>query len=143
MGGSLPFWSGVVVSLRPLSICHGPMWLVPALFPSLSLSFPVCTHLLLGRDFLLLPDCPSPYFGLWVYWFLWLLFSTRVTYLRDGVTPAGSWTDVLDRNEGLVSPFGSGTLVSSWLDIPPLSAGICVPCHSGYVAWWSSLCPYH
>ena len=49
---------------------------------------------------------------------------------------------VLDRNEGLVSPFGSGTLVSSWLDIPPLSAGICAPCHSGCVAWWSSLCPY-
>ena len=49
---------------------------------------------------------------------------------------------VLDRNEGLVSPFGSGTLVSSWLDIPPLSAGICAPCHSGCVAWWSSMCPY-
>ena len=93
MGGSLPFRSGVVVSLRPLSVCHGPLWLVPALFPSLSLSFPVCAHLLLGRDFLLLPDCPSPYFGLLVYWFLWLLFSTRVTYLRDGVTPVGSWTD--------------------------------------------------
>ena len=29
---------------------------------------------------------------------------------------------VLDRNEGLVSPFGSGTLVGSWLDIPPLLA---------------------
>ena len=29
---------------------------------------------------------------------------------------------VLDRNEGLVSPFGSGTLVSSWLDLTPLSA---------------------
>ena len=28
---------------------------------------------------------------------------------------------VLDRNEGLVSPFGSGTLVSSWLDLTPLS----------------------
>ena len=93
MGGSLPFRSGVVVSLRPLSVCHGPMWLVPALFPSLSLSFPVCAHLLLGRDFLLLPDCPSPYFGLLVYWFLWLLFSTRVNYLRNGVTPLGSWTD--------------------------------------------------
>ena len=48
-------------------------------------------HLQLGWNFLLLPDCPSPYFGLLVYWFLWLLFSTRVTYLRDGVTPAGSW----------------------------------------------------
>ena len=35
---------------------------------------------------------------------------------------------VLDRNEGLVSPFGSGTLVGSWLAILPLSAGICAPC---------------
>ena len=41
MGGSLPFRSGVVVSLRPLSVCHGSLWLVPALFPSLSLSLPV------------------------------------------------------------------------------------------------------
>ena len=48
---------------------------------------------------------------------------------------------VLDRNEGLVSPFGSGTLVSSWLDLPPLSADICAPCPSGCVAKWSSLCP--
>ena len=143
MGGSLPFRSGVVVSLRPLSVCHGNLWLVPAFFPSLSLSFPVCAHLLLGRGFLLLPDCPSPYFGLLVYWFLWLLFSTRVTYLRDGSPLRGRGQIVLDRNEGLVSPFGSGTLVSSWLDIPPLSAGICAPCHSGCVAWWSSLCPYH
>ena len=38
----------------------------------------------------MLPACPSPSFGLLVYWFLWLLFSTRVPYLRDGVTPAGS-----------------------------------------------------
>ena len=93
LGGSLPFRSGVVVSLRPLSVCLGSMWLVPAFFPSLSLSFPVCAHLQLGRTFILLPDCPSPYFGLLVYWFLWLFFSTRVTYLRDGVTPAGSWPD--------------------------------------------------
>ena len=41
-------------------------------------------------NFLLPPDFPSPYFGLLVCWFLWLLFSTRVTYLR--VLPAGSWT---------------------------------------------------
>ena len=92
MGGSLPFRSGVVVSLRPLSVCHGSMWLVPAFFPSLSLSFPVCAHLQLGWGFLLLPACPSPYFGLLVYWFLWLLFSTWVTYLHNGVTPAESWT---------------------------------------------------
>ena len=49
---------------------------------------------------------------------------------------------VLDRNEGLVSPFGSGTMVCSWLDLPSLSAGICAPCPSGCVAKWSSLCPY-
>ena len=38
----------------------------------------------------MLPACPSPSFGLLVYWFQWLLFSSRVPYLRDGVTPAGS-----------------------------------------------------
>ena len=38
----------------------------------------------------MLPDYPSPSIRLWVYWFQWLLFSTRVPYLRDGVTPAGS-----------------------------------------------------
>ena len=48
---------------------------------------------------------------------------------------------VLDRNEGLVSPFGSGTLVSSWLALLPLSAGICAPCPSRCVARWFSLCP--
>ena len=52
----------------------------------------LCAHLLLGRGFLMLPACPSPSFGLWVYWFNWLLFSNGVPYLRDGVTPAGSWT---------------------------------------------------
>ena len=36
LGGSLPFRSGVVVSLRPLSVCHGSLWLVTALFPSFS-----------------------------------------------------------------------------------------------------------
>ena len=41
MCGSLPFRSGVVVSLRPLSVCHGSLWLVTALFPSLSLYLPV------------------------------------------------------------------------------------------------------
>ena len=115
MGGSLPFRSGVVVSLRPLSVCHGSLWLVTALFSYLSLSLPVpifswlllllhqvpwvcclfpcgCVHTCgWARGFLLLPACPSPSFGLLVYWFLWLLFSTWVPYLRDGVTPAGSW----------------------------------------------------
>ena len=110
MGGSLPFRSGVVVSLRPLSVCHGSLWLVTAPFPSLSLYLPVpficcfagclrcaallylwlCTPFRLGLGFLMLPACLSPSFGLLVYWFQWLLFSTRVPYLRDGVTPEGS-----------------------------------------------------
>ena len=34
----------------------------------------------------------------------------------------GQGSFLLDRNEGLVSPFGSGTLVSSWLDLTPLYA---------------------
>ena len=38
----------------------------------------------------MLPACPSPSIRLLVLWFQWLLFSTRVPYLRDGVTPAGS-----------------------------------------------------
>ena len=53
----------------------------------------------------------------------------------------GRGLSVLDRNKGLVSPLRSGTLVSSWLDLPPLSAGICAPGPSGCVAGWSSLCP--
>ena len=50
----------------------------------------LCAHLLLGLGFPMLPDYPSPSIRLWVYWFQWLLFSTRVPYLRDGATPAGS-----------------------------------------------------
>ena len=38
----------------------------------------------------MLSGYPLPSFRLWVYWFQWLLFSTMVPYLRDGVTPAGS-----------------------------------------------------
>ena len=38
----------------------------------------------------MLPACPSPSIGLLVCWFQWLLFSSGVPYLRDGVTPAGS-----------------------------------------------------
>ena len=41
MCGSLPFRRVVVVSLRPLSVCHGSWGLVTALFPSLSLFLPV------------------------------------------------------------------------------------------------------
>ena len=50
----------------------------------------LCAHLLSGLGFPILPDYPSPFIRLWVYWFQWLLFSTRVPFLRDGATPAGS-----------------------------------------------------
>ena len=114
MGGSLPFRSGVVVSLRPLCLS----WLLVAGDCAFHLLVTVLTSTLLllasaaassgalgvrpyfpcgcahtcgwARGFLMLPACPSPSFGLLVYWFLWLLFSTWVPYLRDRVTPAGS-----------------------------------------------------
>ena len=143
MGGSLPFRSGVAVSLRPLSVCHGSMWLVPAFFPSLSLSFPVCAHLQLGWDFLLLPDCPHSTSGSWYTGSCGFSSPLGLPTFAMGSPLRGRGQIVFDRNERFVSPFGSGTLVSSWLAIPPLSAGICAPCHSGCVAWWSSLCPYH
>ena len=44
----------------------------------------------MGLGFHMLPTCPLPSIRLLVYWFQWLLFSTRVPYLRDEVTPAGS-----------------------------------------------------
>ena len=49
-------------------------------------------------------------------------FSTGVTYLRDGVTPAGSWTACPRSEQRFSLSIWSGTLVSSWLNIPPLSA---------------------
>ena len=70
----------------------------------------------------MLPSYPSPSVRLWVYWFRWLLFSTGVPTFAMGSPLRGRGLFVLDRNEGLVSPFGSGTLVSSWLDLTPLSA---------------------
>ena len=156
----------VVVSLRPLSVCHGSLWLVTALFTCLSLSFPVPIFSWL---LLLLRQVP---------WVCCLTFPgvVRTLVVGPGVflcflpalcPPLGSWYPgscgfssplgfptfamgsplrgrglfVLDRNEGLVSPFGSGTLDSSWLALQPLSAGFCVPCSSRCVARWSLLCP--
>ena len=104
------------------------------------LSLWLCAHLQLGRSFLMLPACPSPSFGLLVYWFPWLLFSTRVPYLRNGVTPAGSRI-VCPRSEWRFSLSIWVRHAGQFLAGPP-SAGICAPCHSGCVARWSSLCPY-
>ena len=155
----------MVVFLRPLCLS----WLLVAgasAFPGL-VTVLTSTHLLLAAS----AASPGalgvlPYFPYgcvhtcsWAWVFLCFLPALR--------SPSGSWYTgscgfssplgfltfamgsplrgrglfVLGQNEGLVSPFGSGTLVSSWLDLPPLSAGICAPCPSGCVARWSSLCP--
>ena len=162
LGGSLPFRSGVVVSLRPLSVCHGSLWLVTALFTCLYLSLPVPIFSWL---LLLLRQVP------WVCCFTFPVV-VRTFAVGPGVflcflpalhPPLGSWYTgscgfssplgfppfamgsplrgrglfVLNRNEGLDSPFGSGTLDSSWLAFQPLSAGFCAPCSSGCVARWS------
>ena len=50
----------------------------------------LCAPSLLGLEFPRLLACPSPSIRLLVYLFKWVLFSTRVPNLRDGVTPAGS-----------------------------------------------------
>ena len=138
MGGSLPFRSGIVVSLRPLSVCHGSLWLVTALFPSLSLFLPV-PHLLLAASAAspgalgVLPCFPygCAHTCCWAWSFLCFLPALRPP-LGSGYTGSSVFSSllgfptfamgsplrgrglfVLDRNEGLVSPFGSGPLVSS------------------------------
>ena len=113
MGGSLPFSSGAVVSLRPLSAGLGSLWLVTAPFPSLSLYLPVPIFswlLLLLRRVpwvccLALPMVvrtltvgPGVSYAsclpFTLHRALGLLvpvasLSTGVPYLRDGVTPCG------------------------------------------------------
>ena len=75
-----------------------------------------------------------------------------VNTLRDGVTPAGSWLVVLDRNEGLVRfpfPFGLFLLVVTalrdevtiwvrcWFGAPAAGRGCCA---LGPYGWTSNLC---
>ena len=121
-------------SLRPLSVCHGSRWLVPAFFPSLSLSFPVCAHFQLAGIFFCFLTALHPTSGSWFAGSCGFSSPLGLPTFAMGSPLRGRGLLVLDQNEGSVSPFGSGTLVSSWLDIPPLSAGICAPCQSG-------LCP--
>ena len=143
MGGSLPFRSGVVVSLHPTSVCHGSMWLVPALFHSLSCPSQYAHTYSWAGIFFCFLTALRPTSGSWYTGSCGFSSPLGLPTFAMGSPLRGCGQIVFDRNEGLVSPFGSGTLVISWLDILPLSAGICSPCHSGYVAWWSSLCPYH
>ena len=80
----------------------------------------LCAHSLLGLEFPRLLACPSPSIRLLVYLFQWVLFSTRVPNLRDGVTPAGSRIVCPRSERRFVSPFGSDALVS-FLDGPRTS----------------------
>ena len=120
--------------------------------------------------------CPSPSRLLWFCKFRWVLFSPMVHTLRDGVTPAGSRL-VCPRSErrfrvfslsfwgcffvlslpfGLMSPYGSGVLVSflfcaavgcRWCcTLSPYgwASNLCLrllfaPCHYRCVSWRSSL----
>ena len=92
----------------------------------------LCAHSLLAQGFRGILACPSPSSLLWFCQFRWVLFSPMVHTLRDGVTPAGSrlvcprsgrrfsvfslslWAVffVLSLPFGIMSPYGSGVLVS-------------------------------
>ena len=92
--GRLPCRSAVVVSLRPLSICHGSWWLVSALFPSLSLFFtvPIFSWLpLLLRQ------------GLWVC-YVALPMVVRTLAVGPGVSYASSLSFALFQALGLLLP---------------------------------------
>ena len=104
----VPIFSWLHLLLRrvPCVCCLALLWL--------------CAPLRLGLGFLMLPACLSPSIGLVVYWFQWLLFSTRVPYLRDGATPAGSRI-VCPRSERRFSlPFWVG-YTGQFLVGPPTS----------------------
>ena len=92
--GSLPFSSAVVVSLRPLSVCHGSWWLVTALFPSMSLFLPVpifsWLHLLLRQ-------------GPWVC-YLALPMVVRTLAVGPGVSYASWLSFALHQALGLLVP---------------------------------------
>ena len=97
MGGSLPFRNGIVVSLRPLSVCHGSLWLVTALFPSLSLFLPVPIF-----SWLLLLLCQVP-------WVCYLAFPmvVRTLAVDPGVSYASCLPFALHRALGILVPVPS------------------------------------
>ena len=114
----------------------------PGALGVLPFSLWLCAHLRLGQGFSSSSCLPFA-----LLWALGILVPVA-SLLHLGFLPSrwghplrGRGLFVLDRNEGLVSPFGSGALDSSWLALQPLSAGFCAPCSSGSVARWSSLCP--
>ena len=73
-------------------------------------------------SFFRLLACLSPSIRLLVYLFQWVLFSSRVPILRDGVTPAGLRI-FCPRSERRFSPHLDQVHWSvSWMDLAPLSA---------------------
>ena len=80
----------------------------------------LCAHCLLGLEFPRLLACPSPSIRLLIYLFKWVLFSTRVPNLRDGVTPAGSRI-VCPRSERRFSVPIWIRCTGQFLDGPPTS----------------------
>ena len=102
----------------------------------------LCAHSLLGLEFPRLLACPSPSIRLLVSLFQWVLFSTRVPTLRDGVTPAGSRI-VCPRSE---RRFGVPIWIRCTGRFPGWASHLCLrllcaPCPSRCVARWFSLCP--
>ena len=81
-----------------------------------------CAHLLSGLGFPMLPDYPSPSSGSGSTGSSGYSSPLGFPTFAMGSPLRGRGLFVLDRNEGVVSPFGSGPLVSSWLDLMPLSA---------------------
>ena len=82
----------------------------------------LCAHLLLGLGFPMLPGYIRPPSGSESTGSSGYSSPLGFPTFAMGSPLRGRGLFVLDRNEGLVSPFVSGTLVSSWLDLAPLSA---------------------
>ena len=122
MAGDRAFtWLVTVLASTPSSpgfLCCFARWLRCATLLYLWL----CAHSLLGLGFPRLLASPSPSVRLLVYLFQWVLFSTRVPNLRDGVTPAGSRI-VCPRSERRFSvPIWIRYWSVSWMDLAPPSA---------------------
>ena len=70
------FWPLLLLSFESWVGCRAGLWLY--------------AHRWFDHGFRCLLSCPSLSSGLWLGWFLWVLFSLMFLNLCDGVTPAGS-----------------------------------------------------
>ena len=103
--------------------------------------FPMVVRTLaVGPGFSYASCLPFALLRAWVYWFHWLLFSTGVPYLRDGVTPAGPRI-VCPRSERRFGLSIAVRYTGQFLAGPPASVcGYLRARSSGCVARGSSLC---